>query len=142
MDTVNGKYLDEQVLQKDSKPHLVYVTHPEYDVSRVYLEPEIEKSIDTIEEEVGVRITWVTINALCPDVVEFCQLNQILTIPTLLFFRGGKLRHTMCGFLPEDVMNHVIRDTVEPSTAEKLQEMIKDEKLRAKLEANRGDEEN
>ena len=125
---VNGKYLKEKVLQKDSTPHLVYVTHPEYDVSRVYLEPEIEKAINAVEADINQRITWVTINALCPDVVEFCQVNQILTIPTMLFFRAGNLRHTMVGFLPEEVLEHVIRDTVESTATEKLAKMIEAEK--------------
>lgn len=136
---VNGKYLKEQVLQKDSEPHLVYVTHPEYDVSRVYLEPEIEKAINAVEADIDQRITWVTINALCPDVAEFCQVNQILTIPTMLFFRAGNLRHTMVGFLPEEVMEHVIRDTVESTATEKLAKMIESEKQKRSQEASSAD---
>ena len=58
--------------------------------------------LDEVEEEMADRITVVKVNV--DDVREIAMRYRIMSIPTLLFFKGGELVDKTVGAMPKNVL--------------------------------------
>jgi len=112
--TVNDRWLQENVLQANSKPALVYVTGEMDAISR--------QNLHTLERisEAHPKLAVVAVDATA----EFAATYQVIFVPTLFLFRRGNLHSTMGGLLPAEDMLKRAPEWAKLSSAELLAEEI------------------
>lgn len=62
--------------------------------------------LDELSEEVDTPILKVEVE----DNREISEEYEVMSVPTLHFFKGGEIRHTLTGFQPKEKIKDVLND--------------------------------
>ncbi|WNY15174.1 thioredoxin [Rhodococcus phage MacGully] len=114
------EYLEENVLQKESKPHIVYVTYAD-DLYRQHLVPALEEAVAAAKRKADfpVEMTIVLADGF-GEGRAFAEKFQVLFMPAIFVFRRGEVVEMLGGFLPPEVLAERVAEACRPSSAELL----------------------
>lgn len=123
-ESVSQSYLEENVLHKEAKPHIVFVTYVD-DPYREYLLPTLEAAISEAREKSRhpVDMTIVLADGF-GEARPFAEKYQVLYMPTVFVFRRGEVVEMLSAFIPPELFTERIIEASKPTSAEALAEDI------------------